>query len=64
MKFSKGSSSVSIGKAYAFIYQWIEENDYEPTQNARERSIDGIWNKDDPMEWLTEIQVPVRKHSL
>lgn len=53
-----------IGKAYAFIYQWIEENDYEPTQNARERYIDGIWNKDDPMEWLTEIQVPVRKHSL
>lgn len=53
-----------IGKAYAFIYQWIEENGYEPTQNARERYIDGIWNKADPQDWLTEIQVPVGKKPL
>ncbi len=50
-----------IGKAYAFIYEWIEENGYEPVQPARERYIDGVWNKEDPQDYLTEIQVPVKK---
>ena len=26
-----------------------------------ESYIDGIWNKDDESEWLSEIQVPVRR---
>ncbi|MBU7008669.1 effector-binding domain-containing protein [Peptococcaceae bacterium DYL19] len=25
----------------------------------RESYIDGIWNKENPEEWLTEVQVPV-----
>ena len=27
----------------------------------RERYIDGIWNKSSEEEWLTEIQIPIRK---
>ncbi len=31
--------------------------------NIRESYIDGVWNKDTEEEWLTEIQIPVRKVS-
>ena len=27
----------------------------------RESYIDGVWNKDDESEWLSELQIPVRK---
>lgn len=27
----------------------------------RESYIDGVWNKDDESEWLTEIQIPIEK---
>ena len=27
----------------------------------RERYIDGMWNKESEDEWLTEIQIPIRK---
>ena len=36
-----------------------KENNYIPCDNPRESYIDGIWNKEDPEEWLTEIQVPI-----
>ena len=39
----------------------IEENGYEIAGEIRESYIDGVWNKDDAREWLSEIQVPVRK---
>lgn len=48
-------------KAYAFAYKWIEENGYIASDSPRESYIDGIWNKEDPNEWLTELQVPVVK---
>lgn len=51
----------SLGQSYAAIFKWIEENGYECTEIARESFIDGIWNKDDEKDWLTEIQVPVKK---
>lgn len=50
-----------LGNAYGFIMKYIEDNGYEITECPRERYIDGIWNKEDVNEWLTEIQVPVRK---
>ncbi len=50
-----------LSKAYATLIQWIEENDYEPIQMPRENYIDGIWNKDSSEDWLTEIQIPIRK---
>lgn len=52
----------SLPKAYAFIFQWIEDNDYKPTGLARENYIDGIWNKKSSDDWLTEIQVPISKN--
>ncbi len=45
--------------AYAAVYKWIDENGYAATDDPRESYIDGIWNRDDPAEWVTEVQVPV-----
>ena len=41
--------------------KWIEENGYEIVDFARESYIDGCWNKSSEADWLTEIQVPVKK---
>lgn len=48
-----------LGEAYAFICKYAEDNGFKVTGNSRECYIDGIWNKDDPADWLTEIQLPV-----
>jgi len=50
-----------IGETYNQLFDWIDSNGYEPADNPRESYLDGIWNKDDPEEWTTEVQVPVRK---
>ena len=34
---------------------------YEIVGAIRESYIDGVWNKEDESEWLTEIQVPIKK---
>ena len=46
---------------YPYGTKIIEENGYEICGNIRERYIDGVWNKDTEEEWLSEIQIPVRK---
>jgi DNA-binding transcriptional MerR regulator len=51
----------SIRDAYIFLFRWIKDNNYEIDGNPRESYIDGIWNKDDENEWLTELQIPVRQ---
>lgn len=56
----KGSYE-TIGSAYSFAFKWIEDNEYEVIDNPRESYIDGIWNKDKEEDWLTEIQVPVKR---
>ena len=43
------------------MIRYVEENGYEICGNIRENYIDGVWNKDSQEEWLTEIQVPVKK---
>lgn len=58
--FHKGSYD-RFHESYAVVLEYIEENGYEVCGNIRESYIDGVWNKDNPEEWLTEIQVPVRK---
>lgn len=50
----------TIGMAYGAVMKWIEENGYEVSGLPRESYIDGIWNKEDPEEWITEVQIPVR----
>ncbi len=57
--FHKGAYE-NLGEAYAYIIKYAEENSYQMTGKARERYIDGIWNKKSVEEWLTEIQLPVR----
>ncbi|MDO5329762.1 MAG: MerR family transcriptional regulator [Coriobacteriia bacterium] len=49
----------TLGEAYGFIMKYVEENGFDVTDLPREVYIDGIWNKDDPTDWLTEIQVPI-----
>ena len=51
----------TIGNAYAQVFKWIDDNGYVPSDNPRESYIDGIWNKEDENDWLTELQVPVMK---
>ena len=46
---------------YETVLRYIEENGYEIAGEIRESYIDGVWNKDDESEWLSEIQVPVRR---
>lgn len=58
--FHRGSYNTFPG-SYASALSFIEENGYEICGNIRESYIDGVWNKDDPKDWLTEIQIPVRK---
>ena len=50
----------SLGKSYSKIMKHIEENGYEIADFPRECYIDGIWNKDDVNDWLTEIQIPIK----
>lgn len=57
----KGSYG-NIPKAYAAAIRFVENNGYEIIDSARENYIDGIWNKDKEEDWLTEIQLPVRKN--
>lgn len=46
-------------EAYAHILNYAESNGYKISGLIRECYIDGIWNKEDPTEWLTEIQLPI-----
>lgn len=50
----------NLGEAYAFIMKYIAENNLQIADYPRERYIDGIWNKENIEDWLTEIQVPVK----
>ena len=58
--FHKGSYD-TLHKSYVSLLNYIEENGYEICGNIRESYIDGVWNKETDGEWLTEIQIPVRR---
>lgn len=51
----------NLRSTYQKLVQWIEENDYLLVDNPRESYIDGIWNKNDVADWLTEVQIPIIK---
>ena len=51
----------SLGEAYAYLMSWIEDNGYVVAERPRERYIDGCWNKENPEDWLTEIQFPIER---
>lgn len=50
----------NIGEAYAFLMEYAERNGYQAAGPARERYIDGIWNRESVQDWLTELQLPVK----
>ena len=53
----------TFAESYETVLRYIEENGYEIAGEIRESYIDGVWNKDDESQWLSEIQVPVRKRA-
>lgn len=59
--YHKGSYE-NLPDAYSFIMKYISENNYKIIEPPRERYIDGMWNKENKEDWLTEIQVPVEKN--
>lgn len=58
--YHKGSYN-DFPRTYAAILKYIEENGYEICGNIREKYIDGVWNKETEAEWLSEIQIPVKR---
>jgi len=48
-------------KIYAYAFKWIDENGYKTADHPRESYIDGIWNKENEEDWLTELQIPIEK---
>ncbi|OBR92057.1 multidrug-efflux transporter 1 regulator [Clostridium ragsdalei P11] len=51
----------NIAPAYNYLGQWIEENGYSICGSARELPLKGPCNEANPSDYLTEIQVPVKK---
>lgn len=58
--FHKGSYN-TLAASYESVLRYVEDNGYEIVGTIRESYIDGVWNKEDESEWLTEIQVPIKK---
>jgi DNA-binding transcriptional MerR regulator len=58
--YHKGSYK-TIHETYNQLFQWISCQGYDVIDNPRESYVDGIWNKKNEAEWLTEVQVPVKK---
>ncbi len=50
-----------LNQAYAYAFKWLEDNGYIMIDHPRESYIDGIWNKENVEDWLTELQIPVTK---
>ena len=58
--FHKGSSRC-FSESYETLLKYTETSGYEVARGLRESYRDGVCNKDDESEWLSEIQVPIRK---
>ena len=53
----------TFSESYEAVLRYVEENGYKIAGEIRERYIDGVWNREDEREWLSEIQVPVRRRA-
>lgn len=53
----------NLRDSYNIILKYIDENNYEIIDNPRECYIDGCWNKENKEDYLTEIQIPVKRKS-
>ena len=50
-----------IGEAYSAIMSWVESNGYQITGPDRELYLTSPADTDDPNQYVTEIQFPVKK---
>lgn len=48
-------------ETFAELYAYAEANGYKVNDHPRFCYIDGIWNKENVDEWLTEIQLPIKR---
>lgn len=48
-------------KGYEEVYKWIEDNGYEIDGPGRSIGRHGPWDREDASEYVTEIQVPIKK---
>ncbi|MDF2592412.1 MAG: transcriptional regulator MerR family, partial [Clostridia bacterium] len=51
----------ALSLAYGAISKYIEDNGYEVIAPPRELYLKGEWITNDPNEFITELQFPVRK---
>ncbi|WP_346914782.1 MerR family transcriptional regulator [Clostridium sp.] len=51
----------NLAPAYNFLGNWIEENGYSIAGNPRQVAIKGPWNEKNTEDYLSEIQIPVKK---
>lgn len=52
----------NIAPVYASFARWLDEHPlFEMAGNTREIAHRGCWNTEDPSEYLTEFQIPVRR---
>ena len=54
-------SYATLSETYEAVLRYIEDNGYIIDGSIRESYIDGVWNRDDERDWLTEIQIPITK---
>lgn len=57
--FHRGSHG-TLPESYERLLRYIEDNGYEIAGEVRESYIDGVWNREDERDWLSEIQIPVK----
>lgn len=46
-------------ESFAEAFRYMEEKGYKPIGHTRICYIDGVWNKDNPKQWLSIIQIPI-----
>ncbi|MBO4599534.1 MAG: MerR family transcriptional regulator [Bacteroidales bacterium] len=48
-------------ESYVEAFKYIAEQGYSVAGSPRAVYVDGIWNQEDPEQWLTIIQIPISK---
>ncbi len=51
----------SLATGYNALFARIQAQGLSPAGLPRESYLDGIWNRNNPDDWLTEIQIPVTR---
>lgn len=46
-------------ESFAEAFRYMEEKGYKPVGHTRICYIDGVWNKDNPEQWLSIIQISI-----